>query len=191
METELALDSRDDGALLAAMAHRNMDALESFYRRHQQRVYRFLMSRLNDPFVANDLLNDTMLEAWRAAGGFRGQSRATSWLLGIAHHKVLDYWRQQGRRSFEEIDDNLADETPAADIEAAIEAANDQSHLNECLSRLKPEHREVLHLAFFEELDYQDIGRILGIPEGTVKSRMFHAKKSIKRELTRVGRRAR
>ncbi|CAM3332426.1 RNA polymerase sigma factor [Halomonas lysinitropha] len=189
MVAEFSLDSRDDSALLAAMAHRDMTALEHFYRRHQQRVYRFLLSRLNDPFVANDLLNDTMLEVWRAAGGFRGQSRATTWLLGIAHHRVLDYWRQQGRRPFEEIDESLPDETPNADIEAAIEAASDRAKLNDCLSRLTPEHREILHLVFFEELDYRDIGEILDIPEGTVKSRVFHAKKSIKRELTRVGRR--
>lgn len=181
-------DSRDDSALLAAMACHDNSALECFYRRHQQRVYRFLLSRLNDTFVANDLLNDTMLEAWRAAHGFRGQAKATTWLIGIAYHKMQDYWRQQGRREFQELDDSHPDEAPAADIERAIEAASNQAYLNTCLKYLAPEYREILHLAFFEELDYKDISSILNIPVGTVKSRVFHAKKALKSQLARAGR---
>ena len=183
------MEDHDDSMLLEAMARRDNEALECFYRRHQQRVYRFLLSRLNDTFVANDLLNDTMLEAWRAAHGFQGQSRATTWLLGIAYHKMQDYWRQQGLREFQELDDSHSDESPAADLEAAVEAASDQALLKACLTHLAPEQREILHLAFYEELGYKDIGNILNIPTGTVKSRMFHAKKAIKSELVRAGRR--
>lgn len=181
------MDDRQDNELLNAIADQDMRALSEFYRRHQSRVYHFVLSKLNDPFTSNDLLNDIMLEVWRSAGRFQGRAQATTWLLGIAHHKVLDLWRQQGRRHFTELDETMIDESPDADIEALTLAVRDKERLAECMARLSSEHREILHLVFFEELDYSDIGRIVDIPEGTVKSRVHHAKKLIKQYLTDAG----
>lgn len=178
------METSDDSELLAAIAEEDMDALSEFYRRHQRRVFQFLLSKLNDSFVAGDLLNDTMMEVWRAAGRFQGRSKVTTWLLGIAQHKVLDYWRQQGRRQFTELDDTMIDEDPNADLEALTLAARDRQQLHACMAKLSPEHREVLHLVFFEELNYEEIGEIIGVPEGTVKSRVYHAKQLMKRQLT-------
>lgn len=177
------MDDRPDSELIAAIADQDMPALSEFYRRHQKRVYHFLLSKLNDPFTASDLLNDTMLDVWRSAGRFEKRARVTTWLLGIANHKVLDLWRQQGRRRTTELEETMIDDSPGADIEALTLAARDRQRLARGMARLSPEHREILHLVFFEELNYEEISRIIDIPEGTVKSRVYHAKKLIKQHL--------
>lgn len=177
------MDNRPDSELLTAIADQDMQALSEFYRRHQTRVYHFLLSKLNDPFMANDLLNDTMLDVWRSAGCFEKRAKATTWLLGIANHKVLDLWRQQGRRQTSELEDSMIDESPGADIEALTLAAKDKQLLAKGMAKLSSEHREILHLVFFEELNYDDISQIIDVPEGTVKSRVYHAKKLIKQHL--------
>ncbi|WP_286804164.1 MULTISPECIES: RNA polymerase sigma factor [unclassified Marinimicrobium] len=183
----MALSEQDtDEQLLLAMAGGEMEAMSAFYRRHETRLYRFLMAKLNDSFVAADLLNEVMLEVWRSAARFAGRSKVTTWMFGIAHNKVLTHWRKLGVREFTEVDDTLADETPAADLEQALSAVKDAERVRSGMQTLSPPHREVLHLVFFEELDYAEIGRILSVPEGTVKSRVYHAKNLLKKQLARA-----
>lgn len=185
MDTSL---QETDEQLLHAMAGGDMEAMTAFYRRHETRVYRYLMSKLNDSFVAADLLNEVMLEVWRSATRFAGRAKVTTWMLGIANNKVLTYWRKLGKREFTDLDDNLTDETPAADLEQALSAVQDGEVLRAGLQTLSPPHREVLHLLFFEELDYAEIASILKVPEGTVKSRVYHAKNLLKKQLARATR---
>ncbi len=172
-----------DEQLLHAMACDDMAAMTTFYRRHEMRVYRFLLSKLNDSFVAADILNEVMLEVWRSANRFAGRSKVTTWVLGIANNKALTYWRKQGQREFTELDDNLPDDTPEADLEQTLAAVQDGEVLHASMQNLSPPHREILHLVFFEELDYAEITSILQVPEGTVKSRVYHAKKLLKKQL--------
>ncbi|MCW8128366.1 sigma-70 family RNA polymerase sigma factor [Microbulbifer halophilus] len=179
-----------DEQLLRTMAVGDTEAMTAFYRRHESRVYRYLMSKLNDSFTATDLLNEVMLEVWRSATRFAGRAKVTTWMLGIAHNKVLSHWRKQGVRQFTELDDNLVDDTPAADLEQALAAVKDGQVLRACMQSLSPPHREILHLVFFEELDYAEIASILQIPEGTVKSRVYHAKNLLKKQLARAMRSA-
>lgn len=175
-----------DEHLLHAMAGGDTEAMTVFYRRHETRVYRYLMAKLNDSFVAADLLNEVMLEVWRSATRFAGRAKVTTWMLGIANNKVLTHWRKQGAREFTEVDDNLPDDTPAADLEQALAAVQDGDVVRAAMQTLSPPHREVLHLVFFEELDYAEIAGILQVPEGTVKSRVFHAKNLLKKQLARA-----
>lgn len=172
-----------DEQLLGAMAGGEMAAMTVFYHRHEMRVYRYLLSKLNDSFAAADILNEVMLEVWRSAGRFGGRSKVTTWVLGIANNKVLTYWRKQGRREFTDVDENLTDDTPAADLEQALAAVQDGEVLHASMQALSPPHREILHLVFFEELDYAEIASILQVPEGTVKSRVYHAKNLLKKQL--------
>ena len=123
------------------------------------------------------------MSVWRSADRFGGRSKVTTWVLGIANNKVLTYWRKQGRREFTEVDENLTDDTPAADLEQALAAVQDGEVLHASMQALSPPHREILHLVFFEELDYAEIASILQVPEGTVKSRVYHAKNLLKKQL--------
>src|SRR5690554_5763593 len=91
-----------DEQLLLAMAGGELDAMNAFYHRHETWLYRYLMAKLNDSFVAADLLNEVMLDVWRSAARFAGRSKVTTWMFGIAHNKVLSHWRKLGSREFTE-----------------------------------------------------------------------------------------
>lgn len=173
-------------ALLKAIAAKEEAAIAAFYRLYEACIYRFVLSRLNDPHVAADILNEVMLEVWKSAHKFEGRSKLRTWLLGIAHFKVLDHYRARKQHEHEEVDEQLPDESPGMRQDGLLEAAQDARLLQQALARLSPEHREVLHLAFFEDLNYTEIGAVMGVPEGTVKSRIFHAKKLAKKQLQRL-----
>lgn len=181
---------QDDEQLLQAIASGNIEAVTHFYRRHEARVYRFALSKLADNFAAADILNDVMLEVWRSAGSFQGRAKVTTWLLGIAHNKIVDHWRKKGAREFTEVDENMEDESAHASPEVAAAAASDSKLLRECMAKLKAEHREILHLIFFEELGFSEIAEIIQVPEGTVKSRAHHARTQMKQQLARAMRAA-
>ncbi len=168
------------GQLLARVSAGDQGAMEQLYRLCQSRVYRFARSRMNDSFAAADVLHETMIEVWRGASRFEGRSRALTWILGIANHKVMDHLRKQNRHPSQELDESLPDvESPTA--EALLEQAQSRTRMLECLSRLSEKHRMVLHLAFYQDLPYGEIAAIVGCPEGTVKTRVFHAKEALKR----------
>jgi len=160
-------------------------ALADFYRLFEARVYRFALARLNDPFAAADILNEVMLAVWKQAGRFEGRSKLSTWLLGITRYKVLDRLRQRQRApQQQDLDEQLADESPPH--EAVIAGAQDAERLRHCLDRLPEGQREVMHLAFFEDLGYREIATLVDCPEGTVKSRVYHAKEALKRCLSRL-----
>ncbi len=176
----------EERELPAGLAAGSESAMISFYRRYQGRVYGFALQRLGNPADAAEVLNEVMLEVWRGASRFQGRAKVTTWLLGITHHKCIDLLRKRGRREAEslegEIDDSHPDPGPAAVI-----GAQDGRHVNICLDELPATQRHVVYLTFFEELSYPEIARILEIPEGTVKTRMFHARKLLYRCLERLG----
>jgi RNA polymerase sigma-70 factor (ECF subfamily) len=179
-------ESADPKALLERIAAEDQKALEAFYGCFEHSVYSFALSRLNDPHAAADVLNEVMLEVWRRAASFEGRSKVSTWVLGIAHHKIIDHFRKVKRHAHEELDPEIPDESDptAADILSAVE---DSDQLRHCLEELSDAHRQVVHLAFFEDLHYADIARLVGCPEGTVKTRMFHAKAALKRCLRGLG----
>lgn len=173
-------------ALLTAIAAKDDKAIAAFYRLFETTVYRFALSRLNDPTVAADILNEVMLEVWKSAAKFEGRSKVSTWLLGITHFKIVDHFRASKRHDHQEIEDDIADDSTSVQQDALIEAAQDANLLQSALQKLSPEHRQVLHLAFFEDLNYSEISEIMGVPEGTIKSRIYHAKKLAKTQLQRL-----
>ena len=170
---------------LAAVAAGSEAALAEFYRAFQGRVYAFALKRLGNPAEAADVVNDTMLQVWRTADRFEGRSRALTWVLGIANHKVLDKLRQRGRDATEELDEELPD-SRAADACELIAHQQHSEYLRRCLQTLSGVQRQVVQLAFFDELSYPEIASVMDCPEGTVKTRMFHARQGLKRCLSRL-----
>jgi RNA polymerase sigma-70 factor, ECF subfamily len=160
------------------MAKGDQSALDAFYRAYEGRVYRFIRSKLNDSFDAADVLNEVMFEVWRNAGRFEGRSSVSTWVLGIAHHKTIDRFRRRKPGESVELDPEMAEgDTP--DAVQTLSAAQDAEQVRRCVDQLSEAHRSVVHLAFFEDLPYGEIADIVGCPEGTVKTRMFHAKKAL------------
>lgn len=175
----------EDRALLSRIAQGDEAAFRALYDRHELRIHRFIRARLNDPVEAADIFNDVMLEIWRQARRYEGRAAVTTWMLGIAHFKVLDRHRARGRRPTEELADDLPD--TGADAESLLAAAGDAGELRRCLSRLSQAHRAVVHLAFYEDMPFAEIARILDCPETTVRTRMFYARKALLRCLQAAG----
>lgn len=169
--------------LLRQMAVGSETALQSFYRLFQARVYAFALRRLENPADAADVLNEVMLEAWRSAALFEGRSKVSTWLLGIAHHKIVDNLRRNKRHVHDEIDPEWMDDAGINPIDM-IAGIQDAKHMQDCINNLTDSHRLVVHLAFFEDLGYEEIATIAECPVGTVKSRMFHARQLLRQCLT-------
>lgn len=174
----------DEAMLIAGIARGREQDLAEFYRRYHGRVYAFLLRRLGDAADAAEAANEVMLEVWRGASRFEGRSRPLTWVLGIAQHKVLDRLRRAAARP--QTAETDPDALAAGDAGAAelIARAQDSERLRRCLERLPEAQRAVVHLAFYEDLAYGEIAAILDCPEGTVKTRMFHAKEGLRRCLS-------
>ncbi len=171
-------------SLLQKIAHGSEAALKEFYHAFESRIYAFAKIRLNDSHETADLLNDIMWEIWRGAGSFEGRSSVTTWVFGIAHHKIIDRLRLTGKHRMEPLE-TTASEKSDYDLEDMLMQKQIGEHIQYCIDKLSPNHRQTVHLAFFEDLSYREIGEIVGHPEGTIKARMFHAKQALKRCLQR------
>ncbi|MBE3640461.1 RNA polymerase sigma factor [Mangrovicoccus algicola] len=172
-----------DQELLARIAAGDMTAMRALYLRHAAVVERFARSRLNDPAEAADVLHNTMLDVWRNAATFGGRSAVRSWMLSIARNKAVDLIRKRARTELAEPDDTLPDDAP--DPEAALAAAQDAQRVRDCVAKLGERHRAAVQLAYFEEMSVAEIAAAEQVAEGTVKTRLFHARKLLMRCLSR------
>lgn len=172
--------------LLAEIASGSEAALVELFRAFEGRIFAFAQSRLNDPAFSSDLVSEVMVEVWKKADSFEGRSAVSTWILGIARNRLMDEIRRRGRRHFDELDETTPDDE-SVDAPAALAAADDAGHVEECMGRLNEAQREAVHLAFYEDLTYGEIAELAGCPEGTVKTRIYHAKKALQRCLQGFG----
>lgn len=173
----------DDACLLMRAAQGETDAMRLIYERHHDALFAFLLSRGCDRETAKDVVHDAMLEVWRSAGRYRGSASVRTWIFTIARNKFVDRIRASARLSFVEDVPELPDESPNA--EAVISATQDAARIRSCLGKLKDMQRTVIRLSFYEGLSYDEIAKIEDVPVGTIKSRVFHAKKSLMHCLSR------
>jgi RNA polymerase sigma-70 factor, ECF subfamily len=157
-------------------------ALETLYTRHSGRTFKFLLRLTANRSAAEDLTHDVFLEVWKSAGRFEGRSSAATWILSIARYKALDAKRKQ--RSLSEHDlPGRAEPTP--EMTAIKESTG--NYMRECMAQLSGEHQEIIDLVYFHEKSVAEVSEILGIPENTVKTRMFYARKKLKEKLLAAG----
>ncbi|HUJ88128.1 MAG TPA: sigma-70 family RNA polymerase sigma factor [Burkholderiales bacterium] len=171
----------EEAMLIEGIARGREQDLAEFYRRYHGRIYAFLLRRLGDAADAAEAANDVMLEVWRGAARFEGRSRPLTWVLGIAQHKALDRMRRRRPDAANDERDPQELEDAGAGAPELLGRKQDSERLRRCLERLSEVQRAVVHLAFFEDLGYDEIAAILECPQGTVKTRMFHAKQGLKR----------
>ena len=176
----------DPRFLIQRIAGGDKQALAALYRTYERPVYRFIVSRLNDPHEAADILHDVFMDIWRVAASFEGRSQVRTWIFGIAYRKVIDAHRKRGRV---DVTDEVPETGEMADsAEAGYAASQEAEHLRYCMGRLSDDHRSAISLAFYEDMTCAQIAEIAGVPEGTVKSRLFHARKLLQHCLTgRIG----
>jgi RNA polymerase sigma-70 factor (ECF subfamily) len=184
---DASLESASDADLLRAVASGDQAALEALYRRLGQRVFRYLVGILNgDAARAEDALSEAFFDVWRDAGAFREQSSVATWVFGIARHKALTLARRtQSTRYAEEVDEDYA--SAEEDVLTIMTESEAAEQVRQALSKLSPEHREVLELSLYHDFGYEQIATIAGCPVNTVKTRAFHARRELKRHLAALG----
>jgi RNA polymerase sigma factor (sigma-70 family) len=166
-------------ALLADAARGSTRAFEALFRIYRPRLARFLRRVTHRPQLVEELLNDTMLTVWRKASTYNGHSQVSTWIFGIGYRKAL---KARARRS---------DRVPAqADCESTAGAPEHEllrselgARIRAALRTLSDEQRAVIELSYFHGYDYPEIAAIVDCPLGTVKTRMFHARRKLGRLL--------
>lgn len=178
---------RQVATLLSRVARGDRAAYETLYHRLYPRIYGFVWRRLRDPSLAEETVVDVFVELWKNAGRFRGESRATTWVFGIAHFKCMAASRaaRRSKRSAvvateNEILEAMPDPLDGEDLLAARERV---SQVKTALLALPEGQREVVELAFVEGLGYGEIAERLGVAEGTVKTRISRARSMLRRLL--------
>jgi RNA polymerase sigma-70 factor, ECF subfamily len=167
-----------DVTLIRSIAAGDKHAMQILFARHDVRVFRFLVRFVGDKSAAENLVSEVFLDVWRQAGRFQGRSQVTTWLLALARNKALSALR---RRSSEELDEEAvaAIEDTNNNLEAAIQNRQTSEILLNCLTKLSPLHREVIDLVYYHEKSIDEVAEITGVPQNTVKTRMFYARKRI------------
>jgi len=167
-----------DETLIARIARGDRLAMQVLFARHHVRVYRFVLRQLGDEMAAQDIIGDVFLDVWRQADRFEGRSAVSTWLIAIARFKALSLLR---KRREEKLDDETAEsiEEPSDDPELAAAKRDKGEKLRQCLAALSPEQREVIDLVYYHEKSVEEVAQIVGIPENTVKTRMFYARKKL------------
>ena len=174
----IAAQATTDEMLLESIADGSRTAMHTLYARHNVRVYRFILRIVRDASLAEDLVSQVFLDVWRTAKQFEGRSQVSTWLLSIARFKALTSLRQ---RRFEDIDqDDVREIADEADTpETSLERATTSEILRACVAKLSPAHREIINLVYYHEKSVEEVGQIIGIPQSTVKTRMFYARKQL------------
>lgn len=159
-------------------------AMKTFFNDYSDCVYRYVLSRRYDELLAADIVSDVMLEVWRKPQHYNGSCEVSTWLIGIARYKLLEQFRRDRRHEHDDLDESIPDPEPIG--ETIVAAARNADWVAKCLEKLTEFQRDILHMAFYEELSYVDMAQSMDVPVGTIKSRLFHAKESLRNCLTRI-----
>ena len=160
--------------------------MQVLFARHHVRVYRFVLRVVRDETKAEDLISEVFLDVWRQADRFEGRSAVSTWLLAIARFKALSALR---RRPDEELDDEAAEaiEDTSDNPEESLAKKDKSAVIRKCLEGLSADHREIIDLVYYHEKSVEEVAEIVGIPENTVKTRMFYARKKLAELLKAAG----
>jgi len=177
-KTGSSVKATSDEVLIGLIAGGDKDAMRLLYARHNVRVFRFLMRIVGNETAAEDLLNEVFVDVWRNAGRFEARSQASTWILAIARYKALASLR---RRPLDALDDDAYEsiEDPADNPETAVQKIERSAILQDCLKQLSVAHREVVDLVYYHEQSIDEVAEIIGVPQSTVKTRVFYARKRI------------
>jgi RNA polymerase sigma-70 factor (ECF subfamily) len=171
----------DDARLMARIRAREIDAFEELYREYHGRLTRFLFNLVRRPQLVEEVLNDTLMVVWDKPESFNGASKLSTWIFAIAYRKAMKAVRRQD----EAVEDPKAEErvSPDASPEDEFGRQRAQVLLAKAIAELSPEHRAVVDFTYFHEMGYREIAAIMGCPVDTVKTRMFHARRHLRRRL--------
>ena len=175
-----------DEILIGRIAGGDRLAMHALYARHHVKVFRFVLRLVRNEASAQDLISEVFLDVWRQADRFEGRSAVSTWILAIARFKALSSVR---RRKEAELDEEQAEaiEDGADTPDIALQKKDTGEVLRRCLAKLSPDHREIIDLVYYHEKSVEEVAEIVAIPENTVKTRMFYARKKLAELLKEAG----
>jgi RNA polymerase sigma-70 factor (ECF subfamily) len=176
------MDNDEVLRLLGRVEQADEAAFKELYRAFSRRLYAYVLRQLSDPAQAEEIVADTLYEVWRHPAKFRGDSQFSTWLIGIARNKVLMAFRSRKPDEKHEDIDDLSEVIAGEDVSAFEMLAQQQRHqgVRDCMSKLSDEHRECIHLVFYEGMALAEVAEVQACPENTVKTRLFHARQKLK-----------
>jgi len=182
----LAMQTIADEVLIAKIAKGDRSAMAALFTRYRVRVFKFVLRMVRNEAIAEELNSDVFLDVWRQAGTFEGRSAVSTWIFSIARFKALNALQRRGE---EELDDDKADaiEDDSDDPETVLAKKDKAAVLRQCLVELSAEHREIVNLVYYQHKSVEEVSGIVGIPEATVKTRMFYARKRLSELLAERG----
>jgi RNA polymerase sigma-70 factor (ECF subfamily) len=165
-----------DRRLIGRIVEKDRDAFRELYLDYHRRLTRFLSRLMRNPADAEEIVNDTLWIVWTKAPEFRGASRVSTWIFGIAYRRSLKKLRTVMR--YERV---IQRELLESDIIAHVDskASEEQQALRHALAQLTTDQRLVMEFAYFLGHSCAEIAEIVGAPVNTVKSRMLHARKKL------------
>jgi RNA polymerase sigma-70 factor (ECF subfamily) len=198
VDAQSRLIGDDDAGFVARCQKGETDAFAFLVRRHQKKMLNIAYRMIGNYDEACDVVQEAFLAAWRAIGKFRGDARFSTWLFGIVLNHAKSHLAHRAARLRSEgasLDDpatltegRLLNESCCreASVIEQIEKRERESKVQECISALEGEQREVIVLRDIQGFSYEEIGTMLKLPEGTVKSRLFRARNALKDGLLKV-----
>ena len=178
------LDELGDIELIKAFQGGNSDALSHLLRRRKTWLYNVAKRAVSDPQVAEDGLQEALVQIWKGAKEFRGESQVTTWMYQIVFRCCIDVVRKENVRKADalpEDSENLIGSSTGFESQIA-----DKLLIHGALAELEAGHREVLELVWLKELSHEEASERLGVPIGTVKSRASRAQARLKEVIQEI-----
>lgn len=179
----------DDAALVGRCLGGDNAAFDKLIDRYKRQVYSVIYRMVRNPADAEDIAQDSFIKAYRALPSYDDNYPFITWLFKIAHNTAIDHLRANKTQalSLDVEESPLEGECSDETLMESVDALSDKSMLDRALATLPPVYREILALRHQQEFSYSEISETLGIPEGTVKIRLFRARNLMKEKMLAFG----
>lgn len=178
MTPEPASERPDEEWVGSALAG-DRNAFAVLVRRHQGALHRYLVRMVGSSDEAMELTQEVFIRAWQALPQWQPEAQFRTWLFRIASNAALDLLRRRRTVEFVPLEGQVEPAHPGADPERQAQVTQQVRLLEASLARLTPEHRDILLLREVEDMSYEEIGRVLSLSAGTVKSRLARARMAL------------
>ena len=168
--------NEQETALLVRVAAADREAFDALYGTYQPRIFKFVFRLTRSYGASDELTNDVLLTVWQDAARFRGDSRVSTWIFGIAYRKSLGFLRKRKLKLVPVLDRDLVDDESTRNLER-------QDWVQQGIERLPPKQRLTVMLVYFLGLSCEETAAVTRSPVSTVKTRMFHARRKLKDHL--------
>jgi RNA polymerase sigma factor (sigma-70 family) len=185
-------EEESDERLIAAAREGDVTAFDKLIVRYNARLYGLVYHMTSNNEDTRDLVQEIFLKAYRSLGGFRGKSSFYTWLHQIGVNMTINFLKKRGRRfhmSLDDVDSNIQNDREFLELTASSDPVREanlselQRRLNEALMKLSVEHRMVVTMFDIQGMPHAEISKVLGVSEGTVRSRLFYAHRQLQNYL--------